>query len=180
MVPEEPSVFPAITLTWATEAAGEKATYSKGTRTPWASTPDLAQVAQDREGGLVAQGHIDDAVVGHGAHGRDGGAFLSAAHGRGADEDAGVFAPVGAAGPLRAGVVPEGLPLGGEVAVARGDAEEEGVVLFERDGVDDWDRGVLGWGVHFGEDIFGEGFGHPGRGRGRVSLFGSWVACVRG
>ena len=104
-------------------------------------------------------------MVGHGAHGGDDGALLAAAHGGGADEDAGVFAPVGAAGPLRARVVPEGLPLGGEVAVARGDAEEEGVVLFERDGVDGRDRGALGWGVHFGEDVFGEGLGYPGEGK---------------
>lgn len=144
------------------EAQG-RATYSKGTRTPRTSTPDLAQVAQNGEGGLVSQGYVDHAVVGHGAHGCDGRALLSPAHGRRADEDAGVFAPVGAAGPLRAGVVPEGLPLRGEVAVARGDAEEEGVVLFERDRVDGGNRGALGWGVHFGQDFFGEGLGDPER-----------------
>lgn len=101
-------------------------------------------------------------MVGHGAHGRDGRALLPAAHGRGADEDAGVFAPVGTAGPLRAGAVPEGLPLGGEVAVARRDAEEEAVVFFECGRVDGCDRGALGWGVHFRQHFFGEGLGHPG------------------
>ena len=111
-------------------------------------------------------------MVGHGAHGRDGGALLAAAHGRGADEEAGVLAPVGAAGPLRAGVVPEGLPLRGEVAVARGDAEEEGVVFFERARVDVRDGGAFGGGVHFGQDFLGEGFGHPVvEGKWRVSVW---------
>ena len=53
--------------------------------------------------------------------------FLPAALGGGADEDAGVLAPVAARLPLCARVVPEGFPLRGEVAVAGGDAEEEAV-----------------------------------------------------
>ena len=111
-------------------------------------------------------------MVRHRAHGRNGRTFLPTPHGGGADEDASVFAPVGAAGPLRPCVVPEGFPLGGEVAVAGGDAEEEGVIFFEGAGVDGRDRRVFGGGVHFAEDFFGEGLGDSVGGRG------GWLACV--
>ena len=86
-----------------------------------------------RQTGLVAkclritQGHIDDPVMGQGGHARDGGGFLPAALGGRADEEAGHLAVEAAALPQPAGLVPEGLPLGGEVAVAGGDAEEEGL-----------------------------------------------------
>ena len=49
------------------------------------------------------------------------------------------------------------LPLSGEVAVTGGDAHEEGVVFHEDGGVaEDGDVGVLGRGVHLGEDLLGE------------------------
>jgi hypothetical protein len=64
-----------------------------------------------------------------------------------------------------------GLPLGGKVAVAGWDAEEEGVVLCELVGGDE--RGVwrfaLAGGVHLAEDLLGEGFLDPGEKRQRVS-----------
>lgn len=104
----------------------------------------MFQIQQDRARSLIAQRHIDDAMMRHGAHGRDDGALLPAARRSRGDEDAGVLAPIGAVGPLLAGVVPEGLPLGGEVAVAGRDAEEEGVVLRELVGRDFGDRGFGG------------------------------------
>lgn len=54
--------------------------------------------------------------------------LLPTANGAGGDEETGVFAPETARLPLPTGLVPEGLPLGWEVAVASGDAEEETVV----------------------------------------------------
>ena len=53
------------------------------------------------------------------------------------------------------------LPLAGEVAVAGGDAEEEGVKGGEGRGVDDGVVG-LGRGVEELEDVLGERLGDPG------------------
>ena len=62
--------------------------------------------------------------------------------------------------PLLARLVPEGLELCGEVAVAGGDAEEDSVEFFEDGGVvEGGDRGVLGGCVHLVEDVLGEGLG---------------------
>ena len=97
----------------------------------------------------------------HGAHRRNCRALLSSAHCSRAYENAGVFTPVTAAGPLSAGLVPESLPLGGEVAVAGWDAEQEGVIFLESGGVDRWNRRVLWGGVHLREDVLGEGFRDP-------------------
>lgn len=74
-------------------------------------------------------------MVSESGHGRNGSRLLATALGAGADEQAGVLAPEAAGLPLAAGLVPEGAPLGWEVAVAGWDAEEEGVVLLERLGV---------------------------------------------
>lgn len=52
-------------------------TYGEGTSTPGTATADLAVVAEEVEGGLVAEGNVDDAVVGEGAHGSKSGALLS-------------------------------------------------------------------------------------------------------
>lgn len=51
--------------------------YGEGTSTPGAATADLAVVTEEVEGGLVAEGNVDDAVVGEGAHGSKSGALLS-------------------------------------------------------------------------------------------------------
>ena len=136
-------------------ATGERA------RAPGGAAADLAQVAEDGEGSGVPERDIDDAVVSEGAHGGNGGGFLTAARGAGADEQASIFAPEATGLPEMAGGVPECLPLGGEVAVTGGDAEEEGVV-----GLEDvrGDGGVvrLGWGVHLGQDFLGEGLADSG------------------
>jgi hypothetical protein len=132
----------------------------KSTRAPSGAAANLAVVAEQVESGLVAERHVDDSVVGERAHGGDGGALLATALGRGADEQARVLAPEAAGLPLLAGVVPEGPPLGGEVAVAGGDAHQEGVVLLEGRGVGHLgDRAVLFGSVHLGEDLLGEGLG---------------------
>ena len=132
----------------------------EGTRTPGRATTNLGVVTKKVEGGLVAERHVDDSVVSEGAHGGDGGALLSTALSGSADEEASVLAPEAAGLPLLAGVVPEGPPLGGEVAVAGGNAHEEGVVLLEGRGVGHLgDRAVLFGGVHLGEDLLGESLG---------------------
>lgn len=58
--------------------------------------------------------------------------------------------------PLLAGLVPEGLELGGEVAVAGGDAEEDGVEGLEFGRVVQHSVVGLGWSVHLLEDLVGE------------------------
>ena len=132
----------------------------ESTRAPSRAATDLAVVTEKVEGSLVAERHVDDAVVGEGAHGRDSGALLSTALGRGADEQTCVLAPEAAGLPLLASVVPEGPPLGREVTVAGRDAHQEGVVLLEGGWVGHLgDRGVLLGGVHLGQDILGEGLG---------------------
>lgn len=111
----------------------------EGTSTPGATTVDLAQAGQLGEGGLVAQRDVEEAVVSKGAHGSKGSGLLATTEGTGRDEETGILAPVATSGPDTTGLVPEGLPLGGEVAVASRDTEEDGIVLQEviglRDGV---------------------------------------------
>lgn len=115
---------------------------------------------------FIPQRHINDAMMRKGAHRRDRRALLPSPLRSRGDEQPAVFAPIAAVLPLFARLVPEGFPLGGEVAVAGGDAEEEGVVVFEGVRGDEGDGGVLAWRVHFGEDFLGEGFFDSGGGRG--------------
>lgn len=96
--------------------------------------------------------------MGESAHGRQRRALLSSSLGRGADEDAHVFAVETASLPLLAGLVPEGFPLGGEVAITGRNTKEEGVIFFELVGGDEGDGAGLAGGVHLGEHFFGEGF----------------------
>lgn len=119
----------------------------------------LLEVGLLREGGGVAERDEDDAVVDERRERVHDGGLLAAARGRGRDEDAGELAGERAREPLLAGGVPERLPLGGEVAVAGGDAEQEGVVLDELLRGDDGEIG-LRRGVHLGEDLLGECLGH--------------------
>ena len=112
------------------------------------------------ESGLVAERNVDDAVVSESAHGSKSSALLSTALGAGANEQAGVLAPEATSLPLAAGAVPEGPPLRGEVAVAGGDAHQEGIVLLQDGRVADLgDGGVFGGSVHLGQDIVREGLG---------------------
>lgn len=138
----------------------KKKTYSKGTGTPGRATADLRHVGKDAEGGLVAERHVDHAVVGQRGHGRKHGALLTTAHGGSGDEDTSVLAPVRTRLPLAAGLVPESLPLRREVAVARRDTEEVGIVLLQGGRViEGRDAAVLGRSVHLGQDLIGEGLG---------------------
>ena len=132
----------------------------EGAGAPGGAAADLAHVGELAEAVLVAERHVHDAVVGEGAHGGDGGGLLAAAGGGGADEDAGELAVEAAGGPLATGLVPEGLPLRGEVAEAGRDAHQEAVVLLEGGGVrQDGDVGLLAGGVHLGEHVGGQGLG---------------------
>lgn len=96
-------------------------------------------------------------MVGEGAHGRQRRALLTTALGSGADEDANVLAVVAARLPLLPRLVPEGFPLVREIAESRRNAEEEGVILFEFVGGDEWDGAGLAGSVHLGEDLLREG-----------------------
>lgn len=100
-------------------------------------------------------------MVGKGAHGSKAGALLATTLGAGGNEETGVLAPEASLLPLLASLVPEGLELGGEVAVTCGDTEEDTVKLLE-DGwvVDDGHIG-LGGGVHLLEDLLGKCLGDP-------------------
>ena len=135
-------------------------TYGECTGTPGAATADLAVVTKKVESGLVAERHVDYAMMGERGHGCHCGGLLSASLGGGANEEASVLAPEATGLPLLASVVPEGPPLGREVAVASGNAHKEGIVLLEDGGVADLrDGGVLGRSVHLGQDLLGEGLG---------------------
>jgi hypothetical protein len=135
-------------------------TYGEGTSAPSATTADLAVVTKEVEGGLVAERNVDDTVVSESAHGSESSALLSTTLGAGADEEAGVLAPEATGLPLTAGAVPEGPPLRGEVAIAGGNAHQEGIVLLEDRRIADLgDGGVLGGSVHLGQDIVGESLG---------------------
>ncbi len=106
-------------------------THSKSACAPRRAAAHLAHVRQYGRRLAVAKRHVYEAVVRHRAHGRDGRSLLPAAHRSRRHKEAGVLAIVRARHPLPARVVPEGLPLRREVAEARRDAEEEGVVLLE-------------------------------------------------
>ena len=115
-------------------------------------------------------------MVRQGAHTGQGRALLPAALGPSRDEEAGVFTPVATGGPLLTGGIPEGLPLGRKVAVAGGDAEEEGVIALESVGGDGGDVEFWG-GVHLGEDFGREGL-RDSSGRGNFSWY--FFHSVRG
>ena len=118
----------------------------------------LVQICQRPKRMRISQRDINHALVSPTGQRGDEGRFLPAAGAGRAGEHAEVFPREGAGHPELAELVDEGLPLGGVVAVAGGDAEEEGVVLLHVVGGDEGDGGVLAGGVHFGEDFLGEGF----------------------
>ena len=116
-----------------------------------------------RERVRIAQRDEDHAVVRERRHGRQRRALLPAAGAGAGNKDAGILARVAAGGPNLARLVPERLPLGGEVAVARRDADQVAVVLQQLGRVVEHGHGGgLGRGVHLGEHVVGEGFGYPG------------------
>lgn len=132
----------------------------KGTGTPGAATANLREVSQLAESLGVTEGNVDDAVMGEGGDGVLSSSLLATALGSGRDEDTGHLAPETAGSPLLAGLVPESLPLGGEVSVTGGDTEEEGIVVLKDAGVvEGWNVGGLGGSVHLGKDLLGEGLG---------------------
>lgn len=64
------------------------------------------------------------------------------------------------------------LPLGGEVSVSGGDAEEESIVGLEGGGIlEEGDVSGLGGSVHLGEDVLGEGLGDLEEVGGATGLF---------
>lgn len=135
----------------------KRKTHGESPRTPRRPTPDLLEVGQRRKGRGVTQRHVDHSVVGESAHGRQRRALLSATLGGRRDEEADVLAVESASLPLLAGLVPEGPPLGGEVAEAGWDTKEKGIVFLELIGSDERDGGRLARCVHFLEDFLGKG-----------------------
>lgn len=135
-------------------------TYSVGTGTPGATTVNLLEIGHEGEGVLVAQRDVDETVVGEGAHGGQSSALLATTGGTSGDEETSVLAPVATGSPDGAGLVPECLPLSGEVTVASGDTEEDGIVLQEVGRLSDGVAG-LGRGVHLGQSLVREGLGNP-------------------
>lgn len=119
---------------------------------------DLREVGELTERVLVSERNEGETVVSQSAHGSNGSRFLTTTGGTSGDEDTGRLAPVTTAGPDATGLVPEGLPLGGEVTVTGGDTEEDGVVFEKSLGLSD---GVvaLGGSVHLGQDFLGESLG---------------------
>lgn len=124
---------------------------------------DLLEVGKEREGGLVTQRNVDEAVVSESTHGGNDSGLLATTEGTGGNEDTGILAPVAAGGPDGAGLVPEGLPLSREVTVTGGDTEQDGIVLQE---VGRLSNGVgrLGRSVHLGKDLLREGLSNPALG----------------
>lgn len=107
----------------------------------------LRQIGKLTKARRISKRNIDDTMMGERTHSSQRRTLLSTTLCASRDEDTSVFTPVAASSPLAAGGVPESLPLCREVAVAGGDAEEEGVVGLEGLGVDDWVFG-FGWCVH--------------------------------
>ncbi len=133
-------------------------TSREGTSAPGAAATDLRKIRKDGECSLVAEGHVDEAVMSQRRHGRNGCAFLTTTLGARRDEQAGVLSPVSSGLPLVSGLVPERLPLCWEVAVSGWDTEEEGVILLELLRVaESGDVLVLGRSVHLGQDLFWKG-----------------------
>ena len=120
---------------------------------------DLLEVGEHGEGGLVAQRNVDKAVVNEGAHAGHDGGLLATTGGTGGDEGTSVLSSVATAGPDAAGLVPEGLPLGGEVTITGGDTEEDSIELEQVRGLSNGVAG-LGRGVHLGENLLGESLGN--------------------
>lgn len=141
---------------------------------------DFIQVGELSKGLGVAEGNVDDSVVGEGGHGRDGGRLLSSAVPRSRHEDAAKLAPKTSRRPEAAGGVDESLqtasqrnisitwtgddgthfPLRGEVTVTSGDTEEEGIELAKVLGMKDGIVGLRGR-IHLGQDFLREGLLNP-------------------
>lgn len=139
---------------------------------------DLREVGKLAKGLGVAERDEVEAVVSKGGHGSEGSRLLATTEGASGDEETSLLAPEATRGPDAAGLVPEGLPLGGHVAVAGRDTEENAVIFEELGGVfEDRDVSVLGGSVHLAEDFLGQGLGElvdvdGGTGLLSTSLFG--------
>lgn len=114
------------------------------------------------EGVFVSKRHIDEAVVSERRHGSNGGGFLTASLSAGGDEKPGELLSIRSLGPLLASLVPEGLPLGGEVSVSSGNSKQDSVVFLEHSRVgENLDVGGLGGSVHLSEDVLGKSLCNP-------------------
>ena len=80
---------------------------------------------------LVANRHVDYAMVSQCAHGGNDGAFLSSTGSGCRDENTTVFAVISTGLPLSASAVPECLVLGGEVAESGRNTHEEAVIFYD-------------------------------------------------
>lgn len=128
-----------------------------GRDTPRARAVNLRVVGE--VGLLVADGHIDAAVVDEEGERGHVGELLSTVLGRSRGESGRVFAVEGLRGPEAAGLVKEARDLRGGTTVTRGDAEDEAVHLGQVVGLEERVLGVEGGaGVHLLKHLGGEGF----------------------
>ena len=132
-------------------------TCRKSTGAPRTSAFDFIGVRHWPEGFGVTEWYVDDAMMGKSTHCRDGSALLASPLRGGGNEQTTVFTPVTTSIPHLACGIPEGFPLGREVAVASWNTYEESIVLLELFSGDERDILALPRGVHFGEDLLGEG-----------------------
>ena len=135
---------------------------------------DLREVGELTESRLVSERDERETVVSQSAHGSNGGGFLTTTETGSGDEEAGVLAVKTASRPLLAGLVPEGLPLGGcasasiglpaqralPMAVVTDGVSDLEVLRRSEDGrVGEGDVGGLGGSVHLSQDLLGESLG---------------------
>ncbi len=132
-------------------------TCRNSTGAPCTSAFDFFDLPHLLEGFGVTQWYIDDAMMGKGTHCRNGSAFLSSTLRSGGNEQTTVFTPITTSEPHLASGIPEGFPLGGEIAVTSWNTHKESIVFLERIRGDEGDVFALLWDVHFGEDILSEG-----------------------
>lgn len=89
----------------------------------------FAQIRHLGERFSVAKRDIDDSMMGQGGQGSKRGALLPTAESASRDKQPRVFSIQSAALPQAAGLVPERLPLRGEIAVAGGNTQQESIVF---------------------------------------------------
>ena len=148
---------PIYQVSWSVTRQFGVITCRKSTGAPWTSAFGLFELTHWLEGFGVTQWYIDDAMMGKGAHCRNGSALLSSPLRSGGNEQTTIFTPVTTSEPHLASGIPEGFPLGGEVSVTSWNTHKESIVFLELLRSDEGDVCALPRRVHLGEDFLREG-----------------------
>jgi len=136
-------------------------TYRESTSTPRAPTPHFTVVAHQMKRRLIPQRHINNSMMRQRTHRRHRRTLLPTTLRPRRHKQPSILPPVPTRLPLPTRAVPEGTPLGWEIAIAGRNSEQEGVVLFELFRARELgDRGVFGRRVHFREDFVWQRFLH--------------------